>query len=290
MLTISGRTEEKTHILGHYEKQLRIKLQNWSGDKDTSTMAAVRTWSLCWWFNQHWSVRLLTTLRPLLFQQVIFLKPLFLAIFEAGVPDWAWSVYWFSGCKDVGRKFLALRLSGDDKPIGCRFITWGNFTNAGQGAPMMRDKRNAVSTMHLTFKSSPLLGTSAQGWTEYHFTEPTANKTHKFSDLYLSLGFPGGTKEVKNPPSNVGDLRDRSSIPGWVRSTGGGHGNPSQYSCFRIPWTRGAWGYSPEVTRWTQLSNLARVHAYLELVIEWRLMQVRHSFHQENYYPLEKWK
>ena len=35
---------------------------------------------------------------------------------------------------------------------------------------------------------------------------------------------------VKNPPTNAGDVRDKSSIPGSERSPGGGHGNPLQYS------------------------------------------------------------
>jgi len=33
------------------------------------------------------------------------------------------------------------------------------------------------------------------------------------------------------------DMRDRVSIPGSGRPPGGGHGNPLQYSCLRIPWT-----------------------------------------------------
>ena len=36
---------------------------------------------------------------------------------------------------------------------------------------------------------------------------------------------------VKNPPANAGDLRDVVSIPGSVRSSGGGHGKLLQYSC-----------------------------------------------------------
>ena len=32
-------------------------------------------------------------------------------------------------------------------------------------------------------------------------------------------------KMVKNPPVNVGDVRDTESIPGSRRSPGGGHGN-----------------------------------------------------------------
>ena len=40
---------------------------------------------------------------------------------------------------------------------------------------------------------------------------------------------------VKNPPPNVGDLRDTGSIPGSGKSPGGGHGNPLQYSCQENP-------------------------------------------------------
>ena len=46
---------------------------------------------------------------------------------------------------------------------------------------------------------------------------------------------------VKSLPANAGDLRDMSSIPGSGRSSGGGHGNPLQYSCLRNPMDRGAW-------------------------------------------------
>ena len=36
---------------------------------------------------------------------------------------------------------------------------------------------------------------------------------------------------VKNPPADVGDVRDMSLIPGLGRSPGRGHDNPMQYSC-----------------------------------------------------------
>ena len=42
---------------------------------------------------------------------------------------------------------------------------------------------------------------------------------------------------VNSPPTNAGDIRVVGSIPGLGRSPGGGHGNPLQYSCWRIPWT-----------------------------------------------------
>ena len=40
---------------------------------------------------------------------------------------------------------------------------------------------------------------------------------------------------VKNPPANVGDIRDSGSIPGLGRSPRGQHGNPLQYSCLEDP-------------------------------------------------------
>ena len=41
---------------------------------------------------------------------------------------------------------------------------------------------------------------------------------------------------VKNPPANAGD-----AILGTGRFSGGGHGNPLQYSCQENPMDRGAW-------------------------------------------------
>ena len=46
---------------------------------------------------------------------------------------------------------------------------------------------------------------------------------------------------VKNPPANAGNIRDMGSTPGSGRSSGGGHGNPLQYSCLENPTDRGPW-------------------------------------------------
>ena len=46
---------------------------------------------------------------------------------------------------------------------------------------------------------------------------------------------------VKNPPTNAGDIRDASTIPGLGRSPGRWHGNPLQYSCLENSMDRGAW-------------------------------------------------
>ena len=46
---------------------------------------------------------------------------------------------------------------------------------------------------------------------------------------------------VKNPPANAGETGDEGSIPGLRGSSGGGNGNPLQYSCVKNPTDRGAW-------------------------------------------------
>ena len=47
--------------------------------------------------------------------------------------------------------------------------------------------------------------------------------------------------EVKNPPTNVGDVRDTGLIPGSGRTPGGEHRNPLQYPCLENPVNRRAW-------------------------------------------------
>ena len=55
--------------------------------------------------------------------------------------------------------------------------------------------------------------------------------------LQENMGFPGGSSG-KESAYNVGDL---GLIPGLGISPEGGHGNPLQYSYWRIPLDRGAW-------------------------------------------------
>ena len=49
--------------------------------------------------------------------------------------------------------------------------------------------------------------------------------------LCCSLGFPSDSDSIESS-CNVGDL---GSIPGLGRASGGGHGNPLQYSCLENP-------------------------------------------------------
>ena len=46
---------------------------------------------------------------------------------------------------------------------------------------------------------------------------------------------------VKNLPADAGNMRDKGSIPGSERASGGGHSNPLQYVCLENPMDRGAW-------------------------------------------------
>ena len=47
--------------------------------------------------------------------------------------------------------------------------------------------------------------------------------------------------EVKSLPANSGDLRDVGSTSGLKKFSGGGHGNPLQYSCLENPRDGGVW-------------------------------------------------
>ena len=71
-------------------------------------------------------------------------------------------------------------------------------------------------------------------------------------------GFPGGSV-VKNTPASAGDAGDAGSIPGSGRCSGGGHGDPLQYSCLGKPMDRGAWWAMVYVVAksWTRLSDWA---------------------------------
>ena len=46
---------------------------------------------------------------------------------------------------------------------------------------------------------------------------------------------------VKNLPANAGDARQVGLTSGSGRSSGGGHGNPLQYSCLENIMDRGGW-------------------------------------------------
>ena len=81
----------------------------------------------------------------------------------------------------------------------------------------------------------------------------------------VHLGFPGGASG-KEQAANAGDIRHSCSIPGWGRSSGGGHGNPLQYSCLESPMDRDIWQATVHGVpkNWTLLKWLS-THTYVLL-------------------------
>ena len=66
---------------------------------------------------------------------------------------------------------------------------------------------------------------------------------------------------VKNLPGNAGDTGNASSIPGSRRSSGGGQGNPLQYSCLEDLMDRGAWRATLRGVTELDMTRLLSMHA-----------------------------
>ena len=79
-------------------------------------------------------------------------------------------------------------------------------------------------------------------------------------------GFPGGSV-VKNLPSNAGAVGDTRSI------SGGGNGNPLQYSCLGNPMGRGAW--QATVQGFAELDTTERL---MLSVFRCITMQISHNY------------
>ena len=62
---------------------------------------------------------------------------------------------------------------------------------------------------------------------------------------------------VKNSPASARDVKTVGSTPRPGKSSGGGHGNPLQYSYLQNPMDRGAWRAIVRKS-WTQLEPLSR--------------------------------
>ena len=77
-------------------------------------------------------------------------------------------------------------------------------------------------------------------------------------DWFYLLAIQGTTVVlvVEKSPASAGDLRDKGLIPESGRSLGGGHGNPLQFSWWRIPMDGGAWRATVHqvAKSWTRLN------------------------------------
>ena len=97
-----------------------------------------------------------------------------------------------------------------------------------------------------------------------HAQTHTHTHTHVYgASLVAGIGYPLQYSwtflvpqmiDSKESACNAGDL---GSIPGSGRSPGGGHGNPLQHSCWKIPWQRSlaVYRFHGVTKSWTQLSD-----------------------------------
>ena len=67
----------------------------------------------------------------------------------------------------------------------------------------------------------------------YNIQKPSL---HLILSEYISQKF-----EISPLPANAEDIRDVDLIPGWKISSGGGKGDPLQYSCLENAMERGVW-------------------------------------------------
>ena len=90
----------------------------------------------------------------------------------------------------------------------------------------------------------------------------------------------------KESVCDAGDTGDPGSIPGWGRSSGGGNGNPLQYSCLGNPMDRGAWWAAVHGVRVGQ--DWATEHMFPraqwserppDLTVDWNSVEGRGSRH-----------
>ena len=74
----------------------------------------------------------------------------------------------------------------------------------------------------------------------YLLFDINSTSSYLFNRGIVAEGFLGGSV-LKNPLTSAGDTGHVGSILWSGRSTGGGNGNPLQYSCLENPMNRGAW-------------------------------------------------
>ena len=80
------------------------------------------------------------------------------------------------------------------------------------------------------------------------------------------MGFPDGPV-VKNSPTNAGDARGVSLIPGLGRCPRGGSRNQLQYSFLGNPMDRGAWWATVHVSGHKDLAQLC-VHTHTHVRVK----------------------
>ena len=68
---------------------------------------------------------------------------------------------------------------------------------------------------------------------------------------------------VKELPANAGDV---GSVPRLKRSSGGGHGNPIQFSCLENPMDRGTWQATVRGCKESDMTEHVRTQSHTVLM------------------------
>ena len=84
------------------------------------------------------------------------------------------------------------------------------------------------------------------------------------SDIMVSQVVPG----VKNPIANTRDARDVGSVLGLGRSSGGGNGNPLQYSCLERPLDREHGSYRPCICKESDVTEHSHIYMHSNITEE----------------------
>ena len=83
---------------------------------------------------------------------------------------------------------------------------------------------------------------------EHHFSTSVLTKAQSVTCLSGMYSLLGGLPDGSDGEESACETGGPDSIPGSVRSPGGGHDNPFQYACLENPMDRGAYvspSYSP---------------------------------------------
>ena len=108
---------------------------------------------------------------------------------------------------------------------------------------------------------NPINSTLVPGTIRHHFLLPKMT----FNVPYQWQGTSQVALGVKNPPANAGDTGDLILILGLERSSGGGYGNPLQYSCLENPMNRGVWWATVQRATKSQKQLNTHAHTFREL-------------------------
>ena len=96
-----------------------------------------------------------------------------------------------------------------------------------------------------------------------------------WTHLAVFVGAPQVALVLKNSPATARDIRDLGLIPGSWRSSGGGNGNPLQYSCMKNPMDGGGCPLGLKESDMTEVTQ----HAQMPVLWLLNILQILWFFH-----------